>query len=112
MLPVGRSVATRFRGRSRLGVDELSAAVRAGLPKTAEGGAMLAATEALEHLGFIWREGGNQDWEPGIPSLMDYFAGPAETAARQPAAASPARRPRKTHPPPADSPDASLPPPS
>ena len=77
MLPVGRSVATRFRGRSRLSVDELRAAVRAGLPKTAENGAMLAATQTLEHLGFIWREGGNQDWEPGIPSLMDYFAGPA-----------------------------------
>lgn len=77
MLSVGRSVATRFRGRSRLSVDELSAAVRTGLPKTAEGGAMLAATQALEHLGFIWREGGNQDWEPGIPSLMDYIAGPA-----------------------------------
>lgn len=83
MLPVGRSVAAEFRGRPRLTADELGAAVRAGLPKTSEAGAILAATKALAHLGFIWREGGNQDWEPGIPSLMDYIAGPAEARTPQ-----------------------------
>lgn len=30
------------------------------------------ATETLFHLGYIWRSGGEPDWEPGIPSLMDY----------------------------------------
>ena len=30
------------------------------------------ATEALFHLGYIWRSAGEPDWEPGIPSLMDY----------------------------------------
>ena len=29
-------------------------------------------TEALFHLGYIWRSGSEPDWEPGIPSLMDY----------------------------------------
>ena len=29
-------------------------------------------TESLFHLGYIWRSGGEPDWEAGIPSLMDY----------------------------------------
>lgn len=115
MLSVGRSVAAEFRGRPRLTPDDLRAAVRAGLPNTSEPGAILTATKALAHLGFIWRDGGNQDWEPGIPSLMDYFAGPADARVPQ---ALPRRRPepslvrvRIPEPPPApgDRPSASSP---
>ena len=31
-----------------------------------------AALDGLAQLGFVWRVEGRPDWEPGIPSLMDY----------------------------------------
>ena len=79
LLPVGRSVAKAFRGQPRLSAENFDAVVRDGLAATSEGHGLGAARKALEHLGFIWREGGAQDWEPGIPSLMDYIAGPSDS---------------------------------
>ena len=35
--------------------------------------AVEAAAEQFDHLGFVWQAGGTPDWEPGIPSLMDYI---------------------------------------
>ena len=79
LLPVAWSVADAFgagpptRGAAAtVGESGVNAAVRRGLG-TAEPARVRAATEALFHLGYIWRSGGTPDWEPGIPSLMDYL---------------------------------------
>ena len=79
LLAVAWAVADAFgagppsrRAAATLGESEVKAAVRRGLG-TAEPEQVRDATEALFHLGFIWRAGGTPDWEPGIPSLMDYL---------------------------------------
>ena len=76
LLPAARAVAKALRERPRLDADGLERAVRGALPASADDEAVDAARTALRHLGFIWREGGSRDWEPGIPSLMDYIAPP------------------------------------
>lgn len=76
LLPVARTVARAFRGRELLNTEVLEEIVREALPTRKVDGAADAASQALRHLGFIWREG-SRDWEPGIPSLMDYIAAPS-----------------------------------
>ena len=72
LLVVGRAVADGFVGRSVLGFDELNASVRLALGDGAEHSQVVAARDALRDLGFIWLAGPRPEWEPGIPSLMDY----------------------------------------
>ena len=69
---VALSVAIAFRGRSVLTDPQLDAAVEAGIGGTVSAEAADAAIEALGDLGFIWRVDDRMEWEPGIPSLMEY----------------------------------------
>lgn len=78
LLPAAQAVAKALRERPRLDAEGLERAVRGALPASADDEAADAARTALRHLGFIWREGGSRDWEPGIPSLMDYIAPPGD----------------------------------
>ena len=73
LLPAARAVAEVFGSRESVGDSELEAAVRRGLGPDADEDAVEAAVERFGDLGFIWRAGAMPDWEPGIPSLMDYI---------------------------------------
>ena len=73
LLPVGRAVAEAFRDSARVGGPELRSAIEAGLGDGATPEAVNAATGTLSDLGFIWRVRARPEWEPGIPSLMDYI---------------------------------------
>ena len=75
LLPEARAVARAFRDRECLSAEILEEIVREALPNRKSDEAADAALQALRHLGFIWRER-SRDWEPGIPSLMDYIAAP------------------------------------
>ena len=81
LLPVARAVARAFQDRERLDTESLEEIVREALAGRKGREAVGAARRALRHLGFIWRERG-RDWEPGIPSLMDYIAAPSENRSR------------------------------
>lgn len=67
LLPAARAVAQAFRGRPVIAHEEVQAAVRAADPDRED-----AAFRTLQHLGLIW-EADFLQWEPGIPSLMDYL---------------------------------------
>ena len=82
LLPVARAVARAFRDRERMDTESVEEVVREALAGRSGREAVGAARQALRHLGFIWREGGSRDWEPGIPSLMDYIAAPSENRSR------------------------------
>ena len=73
LLGPARPVAEVFETRERVNDFELDAAIRRGLGPDADDDAVEAAAEQFDHLGFIWRAGAALDWEPGIPSLMDYI---------------------------------------
>ena len=73
ILPVGRAVAEAFEGRSVLGDRELARAVADGLGGGAEADSLERVTDTLRDLGYIWRVKARPEWEPGIPSLMDYI---------------------------------------
>ncbi len=73
LLPVGRAVAEAFRERSRLTDSQLSAAVATALPEAGPATAQRKAVRTVADLGLVWRSTGRLDWEPGIPSLMDYL---------------------------------------
>ena len=68
----------------------LNAALAHGLGSPKRDPSELAAgLDGLAQLGFVWRVEGRPDWEPGIPSLMDYvreFAPVAQASAPQEAA--------------------------
>ena len=73
LLPVARAVAEAFAAQERLSDAELEEAIRRGLGRDDDDDAVEAAEERFAHLGFIWRAGAMPEWEPGIPSLMDYI---------------------------------------
>ena len=73
LLHAARAVAETFETRERIGDSELDAAVRRGLGPDADDDAVEAAAEQFDHLGFVWQAGATPDWEPGIPSLMDFI---------------------------------------
>ena len=73
LLPVARAVAEAFAAQDRVSDAELEGAIRRGIGSDADDDAVDAAVERFAHLGFLWRAGGMPDWEPGIPSLMDYI---------------------------------------
>ena len=71
LLPVAREVAAAFAEHPRLTDAGLGKAVRGGIAAagtTTPG----AAQQTLRHLGYVWQSGAGLDWEPGIPSLMDF----------------------------------------
>lgn len=72
MLPVARAVADAFGNGDLLSASSLDDIVR-GVIGDGEAADIVAATRSLRHLGFVWRPGPTPEWEPGIPSLMDYI---------------------------------------
>ena len=72
LLGVARSVAELFAERRQVSPQEILVAIRRA-PGFDDGEKAVAARRTLGHLGFIWRAGTTLDWEPGIPSLMDYI---------------------------------------
>ena len=73
LLPAARAVAEAFDGEATLSSPEAREAVLGALGGAGEGNDPREAMTALKHLGFLWRPGSTPDWEPGIPSLMDYI---------------------------------------
>ena len=73
LLRPARTVAEVFEKQERVSDFELDAAIRRGLGADADDDAVEAAAEQFDHLGFVWQAGATLDWEPGIPSLMDYI---------------------------------------
>ena len=73
LLRPARAVAEVFETGEHVSESKLEAAVRRGLGPDADDDAVEAAAEHFRHLGFVWRSGATLDWEPGIPSLMDYI---------------------------------------
>ena len=69
---VGRAVAEAFVGRGVLTFEELNAGIRSALGAEADHERVVAVRDSLRDLGYIWRLGPRPEWEPGIPSLMDY----------------------------------------
>ena len=83
LLPLGSAVADSFRGKASLSRTEQDAALERGLGGSVNPAHRAEALDALRQLGYIWRVESRPDWEPGIPSLMDYvreFAPPPNTA--------------------------------
>ena len=68
-----QAVAEAFRSRPVLSGSELRAAIRRGFGEAAGDDEVAAAARELGHLGFVWVAGTMPEWEPGIPSLMDYI---------------------------------------
>ncbi len=73
LLPVGRALAEAFSGNAALSRTELEGVIGAGLGPAAGLDEAVAALATMRDLGYIWRVEGRPDWEPGIPSLMDYM---------------------------------------
>ena len=73
LLGVGRAVAAAFLDRPVLSEPELERAIRHGLREAADPERTDRAREALCDLGYIWGRETRPEWEPGIPSLMDYI---------------------------------------
>ncbi len=73
LLPVAQAVAAAFRNHSRLSDSRLASAVAGGLGGSRPGAERRGAVRALSDLGLIWRYDGRLDWEPALPSLMDYL---------------------------------------
>lgn len=72
LVAVGRTVAEAFMGHSVLTFHELNASIRRALGEEPDHERVVAIRDALRDLGYIWRLGPRPEWEPGIPSLMDY----------------------------------------
>ena len=73
LLRPARAVAEAFETRECISDSEFDDAVRRGLGPDADDDAVEAAAEQFDHLGFVWQAGATLDWEPGIPSLMDFI---------------------------------------
>ena len=73
MVRPAQAVAAAFEVQERLNDFELEAAIRRGLGPEAGDDEVEAVAEQFDHLGFVWNADGSPDWEPGIPSLMDYI---------------------------------------
>ena len=73
MVRPAQAVAAAFEVQQRLNDFELDAAIRRGLGPEAGDDEVEAVAAQFDHLGFVWNADGRPDWEPGIPSLMDYI---------------------------------------
>ena len=72
LLSVGRAVAQAFHRLEILNHAALEDAIRSGLGGEPSEQRVRSASDALNHMGFIWAVAARPEWEPGIPSLMDY----------------------------------------
>lgn len=75
LLGTALNVAVVFAETARLSDRELNQAL-AGPEKTVgldPPAAVLESREALQALGFVWKPIYKEEWEPGIPSLMEYL---------------------------------------
>ncbi len=89
LLTVASAVAAAFEEMPELTRTALDIALATGLEDGTDATQRAAALDGLAELGFVWRVEGRPDWEPGIPSLMDYvreFAPVAQASAPQEAA--------------------------
>ena len=78
LLETARAVAVAFEARHRLSDREMDQAI-AGKPVGLDPpDPVLDARGHLRELGYIWQLPGRNDWEPGIPSLMDYVRAQAD----------------------------------
>ena len=73
LLRPARAIAKTFESRPALSGSELEAAIRRGSGEAAGDDEVDAAAQQFRHLGYIWRAGPGQSWEPGLPGLMDYL---------------------------------------
>ena len=73
LLSPARAVAAVFETRPVISDSELDAAIRRSFGEAAGDDEVEAVKRDLRHLGFVWQTDGMPDWEPGIPSLMDYI---------------------------------------
>ena len=69
---IGRSVAEGFVGKNVLAFHELNASIRGTLGDESPHEKVVEARDALRDLGYVWLAEARPEWEPGIPSLMDY----------------------------------------
>ena len=71
LLSPAREVAEAFREPPLLDDPQFDAALVRGLGDTPPD-AVERTIESLRNLGYVWRVRTRPEWEPGIPSLMDY----------------------------------------
>lgn len=72
-LGVGQAVAEAFRGRSALHDLELASVIEQSLGAPDDPERVEQARDDLCELGYLWGSETRPEWEPGIPSLMDYI---------------------------------------
>jgi len=72
LLFVARRVADAFRTSASLHHLALTRLVERACDTTKPEIAPSDALMSLKHFGFVWQPGAEPEWEPGIPSLMDY----------------------------------------
>ena len=72
LLKAARAVATAFDARRVLNTQAMNQAIAGGPVELDPPAQVLEARGHLRELGYIWQAPGRRDWEPGIPSLMDY----------------------------------------
>ena len=78
LLETARAVAAAFDARRALSAQEMNQAL-AGEPVGLDPPDQVLDTRGhLRELGYIWQLPGRNDWEPGIPSLMDYVSAQAD----------------------------------
>ena len=83
ILDAAVAVATAFDGRRTLGHHQLNQAIAVAVADKVH---IEDTRLALQELGYTWQAPGRRDWEPGIPSLMDYVRA-GENVAPPPASA-------------------------
>ena len=83
ILDAAVAVATAFGGHRTLGHHQLNQGIAVAVADKAH---VKDTRQALRELGYIWQAPGRRDWEPGIPSLMDYVRA-GENLASPPASA-------------------------
>ena len=86
LLKTSRAVAEAFKARHRLSDREVDQAIAGGPVDMDPPAHVLDTNQALRELGYIWQAPDCLDWEPGIPSLMDYVCA-QENVAPPPASA-------------------------
>ena len=69
LLAAGRALAAEFETLRTVTAERLERVVEGVVGPDASGDAI----ETLQQLGFLWRVEGRLEWEPGIPSLMDFL---------------------------------------
>ena len=79
LLEAARAVATAFDARCALNAQEMNQAIAGGPVGLDPPSQVLEARGRLRELGYIWQAPGRRDWEPGIPSLMDYVRAQADS---------------------------------